>query len=149
MKGKFFLVLALVCLLFVFAVPAFAQDTAPDPTLQPELEAALAAILELVTSLTFSPLTAAFVLVLTALLKKLLPESIGAGVIALVLQVLAWVALTAARHFGVEAQFLTALEAITVILGALIGLVGSSYLATRFYNGAKTENVPLLGDSRS
>ena len=138
----------LVCfILLALPMLVLAQDAAPSPV-QPDLEAALTAILELVNNVTFSPLTAAFVVAATALLKKFLPESIGAGAIALTLQVAVWVALLAAKHFGYEEQFSTWLGAITTILGAVTGLVASSYLSTRYYNAAKAKGVPLLGDSR-
>lgn len=142
------MMLLFVCLLMlVFALPTLAQDTAPSPV-QPELEAALLAVLELVNNLTFSPLTAAFVVAAVALLKKVIPESVSVGTLALVVQVLVWVALVAAKHFGVESQFNTYLQTITTILGAVTGLVASSYLSTRFYHAAQNKGVPLLGDTR-
>lgn len=149
MKLKSLLFVALLCALFAFPALALAQDTAPIlSNAQTDLELALAAFLELVYSITFSPLTAAFVVASTAILKKLLPASIGAGTIAIVMQVLAWVALTLAKHYGVETQFMSGLEAITAILGAVVGLLASSYVSTKMYHSAQRNDVPLLGDSR-
>ena len=146
---RFMLVFALLLLCLVAVLPALAQDAPPSPSpVQPELEAALTAILELVNNLTFSPLTAAFVVAVVALLKKVIPESLSVGTLALIVQVLVWVALVAAKHFGVEDQFNTWLGTITTILGAVTGLVASSYLSTRFYNAARDKDVPLLGDTR-
>ena len=149
MKLKHLLFAALLVALFAFPLLALAQDTAPLlDNAQTDLELALAAFLELVYSITFSPLTAAFVVASTAILKKLLPQSIGAGTIAIVMQVLVWVALTLARNYGVEAQFMTGLEALTTILGALAGLLASSYVSTKMYNLAVRNDVPVLGDTR-
>lgn len=142
---------AFVCFVLL-ALPALAlaQDSPPvEPSpVQHELEAALTALLELVNNVTFSPLTAAFVVAVVALLKKVVPESIGAGTLALIVQVAVWAALLAAKAAGYEEQFTTWLGAITTILGAVTGLVASSYLSTRYYNAAKAKGVPLLGDSR-
>lgn len=148
--------LLFVCLLVftlaLFALPALAQDVpVSQPTLtgaQAELEAALTALLELVSSVTYLPLAAGFVVVATALLKKVMPKEISAGAIALTLQVLVWAAFVVAKQAGYEGQFTSGLQALTTILGALAGLVGSSYVATKVYNKSVEANVPLIGQQR-
>jgi hypothetical protein len=142
--------------LFVLALPfqtALAQDAAPSTEVvlagaQSDLEVALAAFIELVYNVTFIPFAAPLVVLSTALIKKWLPNSISAALIALVLQVAIWVAFVVVRHFGYEQQFISGVEALTTILGAIAGLVGSSFAATWLYNKAQYLEVPVLGSSR-
>ncbi len=112
---------------------------------------AFQAVVHLLNDVTFLPCAVGFVVALTALLKKLLPESIGSGTIALTLQVIVWVAWVVAKdalHFE-PTQFQNAVGTMTTILSAVAGFVGSGILSSVAYKKARDNNVPLLGNARS
>lgn len=148
MKRKSLLFVALLCLMFAFPMLALAQSEVPPGT--PPAEGALTAALELLmkalSDVTFLPVAAGFVLVATALLKKVIP--VNPVYIALTLQVLAWVAWVLAKHYGYGDQFDGWIGALTTILTALAGLAGSTILATKGFNSSVRADVPLLGDTQ-
>ncbi len=115
--------------------------------------AALAAFLELLIKAladgTFLPIGAGLVVALTAIFKRFLPENIGSGVLAIAFQVVVWIAWVIVQHLGFGDQFGTWINSITTIITAVGGLVGSSFLATKAYNYAVAQNVPLFGTQRA
>jgi len=114
---------------------------------------ALAAFLELFVKLladgTFLPVAAGLVVALTAIFKRFLPDNISSAVLALVFQVIVWIAYVVAVQLGYGSQFDTWISTITTIVVAIAGLVGSSFLATRAYVYASDREVPLFGYSRA
>ena len=150
MKRNLIILVALFALL-AFAAPVFAQDTGAAITTPGGAEALLQAWFQLavkaVTDVTFLPFAAGFVLVATALTKKYVP--LNPGLIALAWQVAAWAGFVLALHFGYGDQFSGVVNALTTILGAVAGLAGSTYLATKGYDKAADANAPLIGSQQS
>lgn len=159
----------LLALLIVFApmgAHTFAQESTPEAAITPvvevvddandttledvqadapdELAAALQLIVKMVSDITFVPGAAALVIALTAILKRYIPTN--PGNIALVLQVIAWVAFILAKHFGYEPQFQNWMDSLTTIVTGVGGLVLSSMLATKGYISLKRNDVPILGE---
>ena len=59
-----------------------------------------------------------------------------------------WVVYVVSKHFGYADQFGSYIGILTTILTAVSGLVLSSYVATKGYEKAAANNVPLLGYQR-
>ena len=143
----------LVILLFALVGSVSAQGvelpTVPATSpVQGELEAALLAFFKLISDVTFVPVAAGFVIAATALLKKVLPATVPSGGIAISVQVIVWVVYVVSKHFGYADQFGSYIGILTTILTAVSGLVLSSYVATKGYEKAAANNVPLLGYQR-
>lgn len=99
---------------------------------------------------TFVPAAALAVVLLTALLKRI-PQlrNIHAGVIALTVQVVLWVAYMLAKRYGVEEPtIVSAFEALTTVLTTLSMIVLGSGATQLMYDWAKTRHVPLIGQER-
>jgi hypothetical protein len=138
--------------LFLAVAPAFAQDTPPAPT--GDVAATLAAALEMLTkvvaAVTALPFTVGFVTAATALVKRVYPRKVvqrrgdcahvpgdRLGRVDTRAPFWLWRAVPewhqrAHNH-----------------LGAVGGLVASSYAATKVYQAAAVHNVPFIGYSRS
>lgn len=113
-----------------------------------ELQSAAEALIKLVTDATFLPFAAGMVVAITALIKKLLPatSTVSAGGIAFACQVVVWVLWVLAKRAGIdEGTFTSAVDALTTIASAVLGLVGSSIAATKMYEAARDRNVPVIG----
>lgn len=120
------------------------MDT-PNPALQAFLEL----FVKLLADGTFILVAAPLVVALTAIFKRFLPDNISSAVLALVFQVIVWIAYVVAVQLGYGSQFDSWISTITTIVVAIAGLVGSSFLATRAYNYAADREVPLFGYSRA
>lgn len=147
---KALIVVALLAIMLFMVVPVFAQTEVP-PSTPPEqgtLTAALELLIKAITDITFVPVAAGLVVALTGLVKRFIPTSVNAGYIALLFQVILWVAWVLALHFGYADQFGTVISTFTTVVVAVTGLVGSSALATRIHESAAANNVPLAGYKR-
>lgn len=97
---------------------------------------------------TSIPFLAAGVVVITNLFKLVfarLGVKANAVIVALVVQVLVWVAYTAATRFGQGETFQMYWDQIIPILQAFIPLIGSLALGHRWYEQAKAAGNPILG----
>lgn len=122
----------------------------PDPGLvQDELAAALAAIVILLSNLTFLPIAAPFVVAVTALIKKFGPSSWNPAIVALVVQILTWVAYIVAKYLGYETQFNSWVGILATIAGALGGIVLSSLVTEKIYDSLSKNDVPFFGTSQA
>lgn len=147
MKRKTLLVTVTVLALLLLAAPAFAQgDTPTDPV---SLEDALARLLSFITDVTFVPAAAALVTMATSLIKRFVPETVPAGAIALVAQVVVWVAYVVTGHFGLGEQFSTVLDVGTRILEILLPVILAALGSSGLYSLAKRGNIAVVGYARS
>lgn len=143
--------LAFVLVVLLLALPSLALAQSEVPPDTPPTEGILTAALDLIVrglaNLTFLPIAAGFVVVATALLKKIIP--INPAYIALALQVTAWGVWVLALHFGYGDQFASWITALTTILTALAGLAGSTLAAEKLYTAGVKAGAPLIGSTQS
>lgn len=149
-KRHLFTVSMLIFLLLAVGTGVFAQTEVPPSTSPSQglLEAALDLIIKAIANATFIVPVAGLVVALTGLAKFFLPTSIPAGAIALTFQVILWVGWVLALHFGYGSQFETLVQTFTTIVTAIAGLVGATYVASRFHESAANHSVPLAGYKR-
>jgi len=102
----------------------------------------------LLNNITFLPMAAALVVALTAFFKKLLPATIPSASIALVLQVIIWIAYVVAKQYQYGDQFTNIITMLTTVVGAVLGLVGSSALSTTIYTQSVKLGIPGLSYQR-
>ena len=103
-------------------------------------------LLRLLTDVTFIPFAAAGVIVITNILK-MIRVPVNPTLLALLVQVVVWVAYTIARQHGVELRFQEFWDALINVIQAVLPLVGSIAAAHVGYESAKSAGVPLLGYS--
>src|SRR5690606_3812158 len=97
---------------------------------------------------TFLPFAVGFVVALTAILKRVIPETaVRPQTLAVALQVVIWaVYIVAKERFGIDQQvFQNALDALTTILSGVSMFVLSSAATERAYQSLHKQDVPLVG----
>jgi hypothetical protein len=139
-------IILLVLLLLVITMPASAQEIHLTVA-ENSLEQAAMAIFQLVFDITYLPFAAAFVLALTAILKRFI--SVPANVIAFACTILVWAGYRVAIEIGWGHQFETIIAALGTLGSSILGVLFTSVTSGYFYDKAKNSNVPILGYSRT
>lgn len=97
----------------------------------------------------FLAFAAPLVLMLTSLLKRLpFLLSTPSSRIALVLNIVIWVAYVIAKEFGVGDQFETITGSVTTVLGALTGVIFTGIGAGALHSQAAKNQIPVIGYTR-
>lgn len=111
----------------------------------------LSVLISTVLVIASVPGTSVFVTTVTGLLKRFIPETISGGTISMAVNVVLWVAYTIGLHYAVftSDQFQNILNVLVTILTAIGGVGATQIVATRVYNQAVAQGVPVLGFQRS
>ena len=143
------IIVAIVGLLSVALVSA--SPTAHDlPAVEPPLD--IDGFLGLVLFGLTVPVAASLVTLLTSVLKRVIPDTIPSNAIALVLQLVIWVAWLAANQFGYGDLFNQLIPNLTDVLKIILSISGltiSSTLAAQGYHAARDNNVWIIGHQRA
>ncbi len=148
---RIFLILCLLMVLCLGVFPAAAQEIteipAPDaPGVESDLAQAFERFLTLINGITWLPVASGFVVVATALFKRIPRWPYSPQATAFAMQVLIWVVWVILRRLGVtEEVFNNTVVAVTTILTAVAGLVASSYGAQWAYDKNVSRFVPVIG----
>ena len=126
-------------------------ETLVEPAVEPDEEvvAGFEAFIKLLSNLSFLPIAAPAVIAITALLKRFIPSTmISAGMLALVVQVVVWVAWILCKHFGYAMQFESWIDGLTTILAGVAAITVSAGATAVGYNALQRVKAPVVGQTR-
>jgi hypothetical protein len=111
---------------------------------------ALEALITWLSDISFLPIAVPAVVFLTAFAKRLpFLSGISSAVIALVVQVVIWIAWVVSKKLGVDdALFTSWIDAFTTILSGLSAIVIGTGATSQLYARLNDNNVPVVGQSR-
>lgn len=152
MKTRMILLMVIISLLLM-AAPAtvLAQDTAivlPNGALP--LDVFFESLLLLIYDATYLPFAAGMVVILTALAKRIpFMRPINGNLIALWFTVILWVLWLGATEIGYGGQFESLIAGLTTLGSAALGITVTPIAASRVYGAARSNEVAIIGHSRS
>lgn len=143
----------LIGVLFALGLQVAAQDTSPVATVPDNVTSPSEVVNMLVASLiaiTAIPGAAGATQVLTALIKRVLPdELLSADSLSNLLTVIMYAIFWGAVHLGLKTQFDIGIDLVYQIGTVVLGLIGTKQTAQLAYKWAYNNNVQILGYSRS
>lgn len=141
--------LLIACLLMMLLViPIVAQDAPEIPV--DIVDGSTLFLEELLTSLgtlVYLPFAGTLVFVLTAFSKRVV--GVDARLQSLAWSVVVWGAYVIAARAGFAEQFQTAVPAIATLLATTLGITITPATASRIYDAAADQRIPILGYSKT